>query len=114
MHQGTWTRLIHHPTCQKFLFHEFVSTGDILLEFNSQDHVANSSNSSLVRRHIISTFRRLNWDVEEDTFTEKTPYGATKFTNVIATKDPKAATKLVLSAHYDSKFFPKYPDNQVR
>src|SRR5258708_6448136 len=78
------------------------------------DYVANTSNSTLVRQHIVSTFRTLKWDVEEDTFIERTPYGSTKFTNVIATKDPKAATKLVLSAHYDSKFYPKYPDNQVR
>ncbi|KAF8326010.1 uncharacterized protein EI90DRAFT_2999506 [Cantharellus anzutake] len=74
--------------------------------------VPNTPNSTLVRRHIVSTFRALKWDVEEDAFTGRTPYGSTKFTNIIATKDPKAATKLVLSVHYDSKFYPNYPDNQ--
>lgn len=36
------------------------------------------------------------------------------FTNVIATKDPDAPRRVVLSAHYDSKYFPTYPQNQVR
>lgn len=36
------------------------------------------------------------------------------FTNVIATKDPDAPRRVVLSAHYDSKYFETYPQNQVR
>lgn len=34
--------------------------------------------------------------------------------NVIATKDPSASRRVVLSAHFDSKFFPSYPNSQVR
>lgn len=57
--------------------------------------------------------KALNWDVEEDSFTDKTPYGEKRFTNVIATKDPDAPRRLVLAAHFDSKFFATYPQNQV-
>jgi hypothetical protein len=52
--------------------------------------------------------------VEEDTFTDQTPYGIKTFTNVIATKDPEASRRVVVAAHFDSKFFPSYPQNQVR
>jgi glutaminyl-peptide cyclotransferase len=57
--------------------------------------------------------KAMNWDVEEDSFTDNTPYGTKRFTNVIATKDPDAPRRLVLAAHFDSKFFATYPQNQV-
>jgi hypothetical protein len=44
----------------------------------------------------------------------KTPYGFKNFTNVIATKDPDAPRRVVLAAHYDSKYFGTYPKNQAR
>ncbi|KXN92252.1 Glutaminyl-peptide cyclotransferase, partial [Leucoagaricus sp. SymC.cos] len=53
-----------------------------------------------------------DWEVEEDEFTSDTPVGMKKFTNIIATKDPSASRRLILSAHYDSKYFPNYPENQ--
>ena len=56
----------------------------------------------------------LNWTIEEDEFTDDTPFRPTRFTNIIATKDPTASRRVVLSAHYDSKYFPSFPDNQVR
>jgi hypothetical protein len=55
----------------------------------------------------------LNWDVEEDPFTSNTPYGEKRFTNVIATKNPEAPRRLVLAAHFDSKYFATYPESQV-
>ena len=58
--------------------------------------------------------KRLEWDVEEDSFTANTPYGMKRFTNVIATKDPEAPRRVVVAAHFDSKFFANYPDSQVR
>lgn len=58
--------------------------------------------------------KALNWHVEEDSFTDLTPYGEKRFTNVIATKDPDAPRRVVVSAHFDSKFFSSYPANQVR
>ncbi|KAI9571404.1 hypothetical protein HD554DRAFT_2203461 [Boletus coccyginus] len=71
-----------------------------------------SDNNTFVRQHITTVLRSLNWDVEEDSFTEYTPYGRHSFTNIIATKDPTALRRVIVSAHYDSKFFPTYPENQ--
>ncbi|KAF8559712.1 hypothetical protein OG21DRAFT_1480453 [Imleria badia] len=71
-----------------------------------------SDNSTSVRQHITTALTALNWHVEEDSFTEYTPYGQRSFTNIIATKDPAALRRVIVSAHYDSKFFPAYPENQ--
>ncbi|KAF8447812.1 hypothetical protein L210DRAFT_3390978 [Boletus edulis BED1] len=71
-----------------------------------------SENSTFVRQYITAALRALNWHVEEDRFTEYTPYGQRSFTNIIATKDPSALRRIIVSAHYDSKFFPAYPENQ--
>lgn len=35
------------------------------------------------------------------------------FTNLIYTFDPDAPRKLVLAAHFDSLYFPDFPQNQV-
>jgi hypothetical protein len=72
-----------------------------------------SENITIVREYIVSTLRALDWHVEEDAFTDNTPYGPRSFTNIIATKDPAAPRRVILSAHYDSKYFPNYPNNQV-
>lgn len=74
---------------------------------------ADTENHTLVRNYIISTLRKLNWHIEEDRFEDMTPYGRKNFTNVIATKDPDAPRRVVLAAHFDSKFFPNYPQNQA-
>lgn len=66
-----------------------------------------------MRNYIVSTLKSLDWHVEEDTFTDNTPYGTKRFTNVIATKDPDAPRRVVVAAHFDSKFFPDFPQNQV-
>ena len=55
----------------------------------------------------------LNWHVELDEFVAQTPYGPKRMANIIATKDPSAPRRLVLSAHFDSKFFEDAPRNQV-
>ncbi|KAG8708862.1 hypothetical protein FRC08_018666 [Ceratobasidium sp. 394] len=71
-----------------------------------------TANNTAVRNYLVQTMKAMNWDVEEDSFTDNTPYGTKRFTNVIATKDPDAPRKLVLAAHFDSKFFATYPQNQ--
>lgn len=76
--------------------------------------VVGSNNSTLVRQHITAVLGALNWHVEEDSFTAYTPYGQRSFTNIIATKDPAALRRIIVSAHYDSKIFLTYPENQVR
>ena len=48
---------------------------------------------------------RYGWAIEEDTFVEDTPLRPTRFTNIIATQNPKAARRLVLACHFDSKYF---------
>ncbi|TFK30202.1 glutaminyl-peptide cyclotransferase-like protein [Coprinopsis marcescibilis] len=73
-----------------------------------------TQNNTFVRNYLISTLKGLNWHVETDEFEADTPVGRKKFANVIATKDPDAPRRLILSAHFDSKYFPSYPMNQVR
>jgi glutaminyl-peptide cyclotransferase len=76
--------------------------------------LADTDNNTFVRQHLVKTLKDLKWHVEEDKFTDNTPYGEKRFTNVIATKDPNAPRRVILSAHFDSKFFPTAPLNQVR
>ena len=38
-----------------------------------------------------------------DEFDDNTPLGKKRFTNIIATQNPAARRRLILSAHYDSK-----------
>ncbi|KIK93671.1 hypothetical protein PAXRUDRAFT_144569 [Paxillus rubicundulus Ve08.2h10] len=71
-----------------------------------------SENSTVVRQYITATLTALDWHIEEDSFTDYTPYGQRSFTNIIATKDPTASRRVIVSAHYDSKFFLTYPENQ--
>lgn len=52
-------------------------------------------------------------NVLQDVFTDSTPNGEIEFVNLVATFDIEAPTKLVLAAHYDSKWFDSFPENQV-
>ncbi|RIA96399.1 hypothetical protein C1645_720590 [Glomus cerebriforme] len=67
--------------------------------------VSGTENNTKVRSFITTKFNELNWHVEEDTFTDNTPYEQITFTNIIVTKDIKATNRLVFAAHYDSKYF---------
>ncbi|KAF8514583.1 hypothetical protein BU17DRAFT_29678, partial [Hysterangium stoloniferum] len=49
-----------------------------------------TENNTFIRNHLVSTLHTLKWHVKEDSFTDMTPYGEKRFTNVIATKDPNA------------------------
>ena len=66
--------------------------------------VPGTENNTKVRSFITTKFNELKWDVEEDTFTDNTPKGQITFTNIIVTKDVKAPNRLVLAAHFDSKY----------
>jgi hypothetical protein len=46
-------------------------------------------------------------------YSGETPIGTVDFNNLIYTFDPAAPRKIVLAAHFDSKWFPDYPANQV-
>ncbi|KAG5715701.1 Glutaminyl-peptide cyclotransferase [Termitomyces sp. T112] len=74
--------------------------------------VSGTENSTIVRNYIISTLKALEWHIEVDEFTDKTPIGYRRFANIIATKDPSASRRVILSAHYDSKYGATYPDDQ--
>ena len=50
----------------------------------------------------------LGWNVEQDKFVDKTPFGETEFNNIIATQNTKAPRKLTMACHFDSKFFDKF------
>ncbi|KAB5562294.1 hypothetical protein PHYPO_G00016240 [Pangasianodon hypophthalmus] len=67
-----------------------------------------SPGSQAVQQQIKSTVGSLKagWEVTEDRFQNWTPYGQMPFTNLIATLNPGAKRHLVLSCHYDSKYFP--------
>jgi hypothetical protein len=86
--------------------------------------------STLVQNYVSSIFSNLGWYEEkvlwkplrkwraraltcQNTFTDSTPIGDVTFTNLIYTFDPHAARRIVLTAHYDSKWFPDFPQNQV-
>jgi len=56
-----------------------------------------------VNEYIKTSFQKLDWIVEEDSFIGKTPLGNMPFRNIIATLNPKACKRLVLACHYDSK-----------
>lgn len=78
--------------------------------------VPGTENSTIAREAIISTLSELRdaqgskkWHIETPSFEAQTPEGVRKMTNVIATRDPSAPRRLVLAAHYDSKFFPPGP-----
>ncbi|GLB34720.1 putative peptidase M28 family protein [Lyophyllum shimeji] len=74
--------------------------------------VSDTENNTIVRDYIVSTLKALQWHVEIDEFTDKTPIGTKRFRNIIATKDPTASRRVILAAHYDSKYSATYPDDQ--
>ena len=109
--------MTQHRIFPKFLYLGRVSGATLLNHwpcFLTRCHTpADTENNTLVRKYIISTLKALNWHIEEDNFLDNTPYGVKNFTNVIATKDPSAPRRLIVAAHFDSKFFPSSPMNQV-
>ncbi len=83
---------------------------------------ADTDNSRKVREAILDVFRhdlsssasttmdwgksgKLGWHVEQHSFVTDTPEGRKNMTNLIVTKNPAAPRKLVVAAHYDSKYF---------
>lgn len=86
--------------------------------------------STLVQKYISSVFKKLNWHEEavrpafnlcwsclvlicQTSFTDSTPIGNVEFTNLAYTFDPTAPRRVILAAHFDSKWFPDFPQNQV-
>jgi hypothetical protein len=100
---------------QKFSYlasvcHVFTLTDFCVHEAQPQ---AGTENNVLVRNYIMSTLKSLDWTIEEDAFNDTTPLGNKPFTNIIATKDPRASRRVIVAAHFDSKYFPHPPADQV-
>eukprot|EP01080_Neovahlkampfia_damariscottae_P011023 gene11023-3729_t len=58
------------------------------------------------RDYIVKTLKNLNFTITLNTFEQKTPFGKTNFTNIIADyKQQVGKKKLILSAHYESKYY---------
>ena len=85
------------------------------------ERVVDTPSHAAVREFIVKQFEVYNteyvvdtelfpvlWSVELDEFTQATPLGSKKFTNIIATLNPHGATheRIIYAAHYDSKHFP--------
>lgn len=73
-----------------------------------------SEGANRVLNHFIQFFTHnvTNWSIQLDEFKDSTPRGDVKFTNFVATRDPPGVRpgdvgRLVVTAHYDSKWFPK-------
>ncbi|KAL1410373.1 hypothetical protein Q8F55_004381 [Vanrija albida] len=67
--------------------------------------VSGTENNTQVQEYLSSVFAKLGWHEDKDRFTQETPLGDVQFTNLIFTFDADAPRKLVLSAHFDSKWF---------
>lgn len=89
-----------------------------LAELDDQNHYNNALRNILVPRvvgsqgwknvqnFIINELKSFDMEVELDSFMENTPiFGKLNFVNIIGRLNPKADRFLVLSAHYDSKYF---------
>ncbi|KAI8367453.1 uncharacterized protein BYT42DRAFT_549505 [Radiomyces spectabilis] len=84
--------------------HRLDADGDLLAPL-LVPRVSGTSGNVRVQQFIANHFEQLGWSVQLDQFTDSTPFGAKNFTNVIATKYPDAASRLVLAAHFDSKYY---------
>ncbi|KAH6570214.1 hypothetical protein BASA50_011331 [Batrachochytrium salamandrivorans] len=82
-------------------------TGSTLAPF-LVPRVSGTEGNKNVQKHIIDTFTELGWGIEQDQFSDSTPFGVKHFNNIIVTKDPAALRKLVLAAHFDSKYFEEF------
>ncbi|XP_003385059.1 PREDICTED: glutaminyl-peptide cyclotransferase-like [Amphimedon queenslandica] len=73
-----------------------------------KERVPDTPTHATVKEYILSRLHQLNqsrWSITTDVFTDQTPFGPKSFTNIIATLDPHVPKRLVLAAHYDSKYF---------
>lgn len=67
---------------------------------NTNSHISHLRNYFTLSASLITLI--------EDKFIDNTPHGKIEFNNIIVTKDPQAHQKLVLAAHFDSKYFSEF------
>jgi glutaminyl-peptide cyclotransferase len=70
--------------------------------------VSGTLGNKLVQKHIIDLFDKMNWHIEQNTFSQDTPFGEIEFNNIVVTKDVNAHKRFVLAAHFDSKYFKEF------
>ncbi|KAL0278660.1 UNVERIFIED_CONTAM: hypothetical protein PYX00_000415 [Menopon gallinae] len=70
--------------------------------------VVGTANHTAVFNYITDKLQKLKWDVEVDTFMDRTPFGMKTFRNIIATPNTQAARYLDLACHYDSKMYDNF------
>ena len=76
-----------------------------ILSFGPRPAISSSNGLKKTREYIINVLKNLNFTVTLNTFEQDTPLGKTSFTNIIADyKIQFNKKKLILSAHYESKF----------
>ncbi|ORY82798.1 hypothetical protein LY90DRAFT_697437 [Neocallimastix californiae] len=81
-----------------------ISNGNLLTPLLVERVVGTESHKK-VQEFIVNHFKGLQWEMEIDTFENNTPLGIKTFSNYIFTKNPISERRIVLAAHYDSKYF---------
>ncbi|KAG4086536.1 hypothetical protein H8356DRAFT_1434448 [Neocallimastix lanati (nom. inval.)] len=81
-----------------------IKTGELLTPLLVERVVGTESHKK-VQEFIVNHFKGLQWEMEKDTFDAETPLGTKTFNNYIFTKNPLSERRIVLAAHYDSKYF---------
>ncbi|CAD5123170.1 DgyrCDS11539 [Dimorphilus gyrociliatus] len=79
-----------------------------LLQPILRERVAGSDGNKAVRRHIYDHMKSLGWNIELDTFVDKTPFGNREFENIIATYPAENTETLTMACHHDSKYFDEF------
>jgi len=77
------------------------------------ERVSGTPENIVVRDYLVRRMQDFGWSVSLDTFTQDTVVGEKTFSNVIAHSDPNAKKFIVLTAHFDSKWFPPQKDGKV-
>lgn len=65
--------------------------------------VPGTTSHQRVQSQLAAWFTGLGWHVQAHEFIANTPRGPTSMTNLVFTKNPRAAKRIVIAAHYDSK-----------
>lgn len=76
-----------------------------------RSRVPGTKGHHFVKEYIIKFFEDQGWTVTRDEFDQDTVIGPKRFTNIVATANPKAEKFVLLTAHYDSKII-KSKSNQ--
>lgn len=57
------------------------------------------------QQYLISKLQEYGWQVSLDNFIDNTPFGPKNFTNIIGDYKSRGRERIILAAHYESKYF---------